>query len=156
MRIEIWYKEIVGDGRKKSVLKLLSSKEDEVKDVQIRDIYLIKGIQGLSEQQFLDLIRDPISQNSLIIHNSSQNDKSRKVFDLLLEISVNPGLTDPVAITLKEAISQVLGIKVSMSAVVQTARQYRFYGKVKKSSVSKLYNPLIQRAIIYDSNELKS
>ena len=76
MRIEIWYKEIVGDGRKKSVLKLLSSKEDEVKDVQIRDIYLIKGIQGLSEQQFLDLIRDPISQNSLIIHNSSQTDKS--------------------------------------------------------------------------------
>ena len=42
-----------------------------------------------------------------------------------------------------------------MSAVVQTARQYRFYGKVKKSSVSKLYNPLIQRAIIYDSSHLK-
>ena len=69
MRIEIWYKEQVGDGRKKSVLNLLSSKKYEVKDVQIRDIYLIQGIQGLSEQQFLDLIYDPISQNSVIIHN---------------------------------------------------------------------------------------
>ena len=155
MRIEIWYKEEVGDGRKKSVIDLLSSKKYEVKDVQIRDIYLIEGVKGLSEQQFLELIWDPISQNSLIIQNLSQIDIEKKDFDLLLEISVNPGVTDPVAITLREAISEVLGIKVSSSALVQTARQYRFYGKVNKSLVRKLYNPLIQRAIIYDSSQLK-
>ena len=81
MRIEIWYKEEVGDGRKKSVIDLLSSKKYEVKDVQIRDIYLIEGVKGLSEQQFLELIWDPISQNSLIIQNLSQIDIEKKDFD---------------------------------------------------------------------------
>ena len=47
-------------------------------------------------------------------------------WDLLLEVAVKPGVADPVAGTLRDALRTVLELAVPESALVQTARQYRF------------------------------
>ena len=47
-------------------------------------------------------------------------------WDLLLEVAAKPGVADPVAGTLRDALRTVLELAVPDAALVQTARQYRF------------------------------
>ena len=78
-------------------------------------------------------------------------------WDLLLEVAARPGVTDPVATTLRNALAATLGLEVPASALVQTARQYRFRGAaggpVDRATLGALFNPLIHTSVVLDARE---
>jgi phosphoribosylformylglycinamidine synthase len=83
-----------------------------------------------------------------------------------IEISFLPGVTDNVGATAKETIEDGLGVyphtknrSHGFGVGVYSSQVYLLAGKINKSDAKKiassLYNPLIQRALIKNSKELK-
>jgi phosphoribosylformylglycinamidine synthase subunit PurSL len=154
MRYEVFYKNHTLDGRALRVRRTVEhTMEDLVADLAIVDAYLIEETGGLHLEHAEELFSDPVAQRCL-------QSPAADVLDIadwthIIEICYRAGVTDPVALTAREAVAGVLGKDSVEELTIQTARQYVF--KLRNSREDDLeslqellHNPLIQRAMIID------
>jgi phosphoribosylformylglycinamidine (FGAM) synthase PurS component len=161
MRIEISYRPEIRDGRAK---RILSGIEDAVGTsiaaARVIDVYLINRDDPGFAGEIADLFSDPASQDvsaageSLLSSPWAQG--AIADWDFAVEISYKAGVTDPVAITARQAIELELGDELGdADLAVQTASMLvvSLGEGSKKNDSSKaeavamaLYNPLIQQS----------
>jgi len=155
MRYEIWYKDHTLDGRALRVRRNLErSLGIRVYDTAITDVYLIQPDNLVDLSTATEIFSDPVAQScgakSMAAIPGFEN------WTHVVEICYRAGVTDPVAITAKEAIETVRGKDRVGNATVQTAKQYVFNleqpGSIE-TVVSLLYNPLIEQAVIISKDE---
>ncbi|MDE0024033.1 MAG: AIR synthase-related protein [Spirochaetaceae bacterium] len=154
MRVEVWFREEIGDGRAARVLEALrAGGVPDLQAVSIRDVYLVDGVPGLPPRELVELVCDPVAQRASV---RAAPDGRAPPWDLLLEVAARPGVTDPVATSLRGALRTVLGLPVPDAALVQTARQYLLQSSalrggglhaVPERAFGGLFNPLIQAAL---------
>ena len=149
MRVEVWFRDEIGDGRAARVLAALrAGGAPDLHAVRIRDVYLVAGVPGLRPRHLVELVCDPVAQQASA-HDAPAG--TAPPWDLLLEVAARPGVTDPVATSLRGALRTILGFPVPDAALVQTARQYLLRGRglhaVPDAAFGGLFNPLIQAAL---------
>ncbi len=139
-----------------SLRKSVSASIDKI---TIADIYIAE-LDTLTEEAAASVFSDPVAQT---VYTGSPYAGTLKAdeWDYIIEISYKTGVTNPTAITARSALSAELGVKISLEAVIQTARQLI----IKSGSLSEdqlenlkkhLYNPLIEQAVMISSEEWKS
>ena len=157
MRVEVWYRDEIGDGRAARLLAALRSGPLPGLDaVQIRDVYLVTGVAGLEPRRLQELVCDRVAQEAAVVPARKREAGAAPSWDLLLEVAVKPGVADPVAGTLRNALHTVLELTVPQSALVQTARQYRFTmrsGTLDRTALGGLFNPLIQTGLLLSAGD---
>jgi phosphoribosylformylglycinamidine synthase subunit PurSL len=160
MRVEIIYTDYKSDGRSAKLIKNLQSHvSSKIRELLIADIYLT-DCSELSAKQAEHIFSDPVAQ-SVFIDTPLAETISGFSWNYLVEISYKPGVTDPVAISSREAIESELEKKLSPQTRVQTARQYLIIAdKLDASELHSLqgalYNDLIQRALTVERQNYTS
>ena len=149
MRVEVWFRHEIGDGRAARVLAALrAGGVPDLHAVRIRDVYLVAGVPGLRPRHLVELVCDPVAQQASVRGAPAGTEPP---WDLLLEVAARPGVADPVATSLRGALRTILGFPVPAAALVQTARQYLLRGgglhAVPEKAFGGLCNPLIQAAL---------
>lgn len=142
----------VADNRRHSYIKSFASLglSGKVKDLKIISCYLVAH----------DIPKEDVERCALLLANPvlekySVNDLKAvgENFDWVIEIGFLPGVTDNVAQTTKEAISDFLHVS-NESLDVYSSKVFLISGKVSKSDVDKialsLHNPLIESSYILD------
>ena len=157
MRVEVWYRDEIGDGRAARLLaSLRAAPLPGLAAVQIRDVYLVTGVPGLEPRRFQELVCDRVAQQAAVVPAQQRESGAGPSWDLLLEVAARPGVADPVAGTLRTALHTVLELAVPESALVQTARQYRFTmraGTLDRTALGGLFNPLIQTGLLLGAGD---
>ena len=157
MRVEVWYRDEIGDGRAARLLaSLRAGPLPGLGAVRIRDVYLVAGVPGLQPRELQELVCDRVAQQAAVVPAREPGAGAEPDWDLLLEVAVKPGVADPVAGTLRTALRTVLELAVPESALVQTARQYRFTmgsGTLDHAALGGLYNPLIQSGLLLGAGD---
>ena len=157
MRVEVWYRNEIGDGRAARLLaSLRAGPLPALAAVRIRDVYLVTGVAGLQPRRLRELVCDRVAQEAAVVSAPGPAAEAEPDWDLLLEVAVKPGVADPVAGTLRDALRTVLGLAVPESALVRTARQYRFSmrsGTLDRAALGTLFNPLIQSGLVLSADD---
>ncbi len=164
MRIEVWYRDEIGDGRAARLLdSLRAASGNGIESVAVRDVYIVAGVPGLQPARLVELVRDRVAQAAAVVPAAGGGAAGGgaagggPAWDLLLEVAARPGVTDPVATTLRAALVSVAGLDVPAAAVVQTARQYRLrYGSAgpcHPALLETLFNPLIHVGVTITAQE---
>ena len=157
MRVEVWYRDEIGDGRAARLLaSLRAGALPALAAVRIRDVYLVTGVAGLQACRLQELVCDRVAQEAAVAPARDPETGAEPDWDLLLEVAVKPGVADPVAGTLRDALRTVLELAVPESALVQTARQYRFSmrsGTLDRAALGALFNPLIQSGLVLSADD---
>ena len=157
MRVEVWYRDEIGDGRAARLLaSLRAAPLPGLAAVRIRDVYLVTGVPGLEPRRFQELVCDRVAQQAAVVPAQQRESGAGPTWDLLLEVAARPGVADPVAGTLRTALHTVLGLAVPESALVQTARQYRLTvrsGRIDRGALGGLFNPLIQTGLLLSAGD---
>lgn len=129
----------------------------KVMGVSIIDSYLINAnlSQHELEKVALSLINKKLEYYSINLLPNLAN------FSYILEIGFAPGVTDNVAHTVMESVSDLLKKPFAQGEAVYTSKVYLLSGNITKKDVEaiafSLHNPLIERAIIAQvTNELKN
>lgn len=123
------------------------------------DVYLWDGLPALSESLVSSVFADPVVQIAVV--DGTGPDKSpRADWTWLVEVSYKAGVTNPMALTAREALETALGGHLDPEAVVQTATQWLFSSPPDSETVSTikagLHNPLIQQAVVITRAEWKA
>jgi len=153
-RIEVGFKanvvDALGNSIRKRIIEDLKIKVDSVKTV---DVYTIDSELSKEELKTLGeiLFADPVIQDFAV------DSSIAKDFDWLIEVGFNPGVTDNVGKTAKEATEDAFKTKISG---VYTSKQYIIKGNISKEDVEKissglLANQLIERWEILSHDEWK-
>jgi phosphoribosylformylglycinamidine synthase subunit PurSL len=151
MRIEVVSRSSCPDGRAlrlaRSLARAFAPGEPSV---AIVDIYLLDGVPDLPRGELAAVFSDPIAQDALFDEPAAGGPlDAAPAWDLLVEVTARPGVTDPVALTAREALGHSLGAPLPDGAVVQTAVQYLVAGTglpAADALVRFLHNPLVQSA----------
>ena len=157
MRIEIRYKAQDLDGRSKKLLHHLKRRvTEDIQDLRLLDVYLSND-EKITPSNMEETFVDKVAQEYLV------NEPFAKTDDFpgwthLIEVAYRAGVTDPVAITAREALETVVGRKLTEETKIQTAAQYlieaenlsaRNYEQLQKA----LFNPLVQQAVCITREE---
>jgi len=161
MRIELLNKPQITDGRCKHFISLCQRTIGiSPTAVYVVDVFLLDATFGIPDSALKELFCDPVAQDIWI---GSAAWKERNItFDFAVEISFKGGVTDPVAITTRNALSLERNEALPESALVQTAQQVLFtFGHVlndsqKQALSASLYNPLIQREEVRTYTDLQN
>ena len=151
VRLEVFTRTCYSDGRARRILPLLRRAVcPAVVNVAIVDVYLFSGIPGLTPAVAADVFQDAVAQEILTDEYAAEK-AFMGSWDHLVEVTVKPGVTDPVALTAREALQACVPGGVPRDAVIQTAVQYLVMhdpsGTVDPELLSRFfYNPLIQSA----------
>lgn len=128
----------------------------KVKNVQILESYLIK--HDLTGDQILK-IAETLTNPRLEKFSINEIPSSSSPFSYIVEIGFLPGVTDNVAHTTKETISDLLHLEKSITLEVFTSKVFLISGSMNLSDIKKitssLHNPLIERSLVLNSKELK-
>ncbi len=158
MRIEVFYKNGFSDGR---ALRLLKSLRKGVSrsfdDLGIVDIFIIEGIGILPEPLLREIFSDSVAQD-LLIDGFAAGSGFHPGWRYLVEIASRPGVTDPVALTARDALRVSLPGGFPAGAVVQTGMQYLLGASlapdVEPDRLALFFhNPLIQGATCIERHE---
>ena len=158
MRLEVTNRPGFPDGRVKRLLaSLRGAVSPEVRDAAIVDVVLLHGVSGLSLETAREIFSDPVPQDLLVDARAADAGLGGK-WDCLVEITVRPGVTDPVAITAREALAAFLPGGLPGEAVLQTATQYLFSAEPGAALPAEriarfLHNPLIQSSFAITRGE---
>lgn len=158
MRIELVYKSALKDGRSGRLVKTLEgSAASGIRHIDIVDVFIVSGVPEFDETHARDVFADPVAQH-VFVESPAGASAEYAGWDLLVEISYRPGVTDTVALTAREAIEIGLGRPLPEGAFVQTARQYLFHASGLTDEdhgriVKKLHNPLIERSFTLTGSE---
>ncbi|NOY08621.1 MAG: phosphoribosylformylglycinamidine synthase [Spirochaetes bacterium] len=178
MRIEVFNREEYRDGRVNRLIDSFRSHEGiNIDDIKIIDVYNLNDIPFLNRDALGEIFSDRVVQR--IFTDRFYSLEGSFEWDILIETAYKPGVTDPVAITVKEAVESFFRGKIPSNASVKSAVQYLFKiseltsGNVsgtggtfpqgvnskRKSIVKKLlyalYNPLIEEAVVIESSMVR-
>ena len=151
VRLEVFTRTRYSDGRARRILPLLQrAVSPAVINVAIVDVYLLSGIPGLTPEIAADVFQDTVAQEILAGEYAAEK-AFKGSWEHLVEVTAKPGVTDPVALTAREALQACLPGGVPRDAVIQTAVQYLVTldssGSVDPELLARFfYNPLIQSA----------
>jgi phosphoribosylformylglycinamidine synthase len=122
--------------------------------VETLEVYLAEGIPELTPELATRVFADPVVQ--VAATDGSGPEKSPLPgWTWLVEISYKAGVTNPMAITAREALETALGHEVHQSVQTATLRLFSSPAKpeVVEPAVAALYNPLIQQAVVITREE---
>ncbi|HTH14044.1 MAG TPA: hypothetical protein VMB23_06590, partial [Spirochaetia bacterium] len=116
------------------------------------DVYLWDGLPALSEAQVSAVFADPVVQVA-VTDGTGPSRSPKPDWTWLVEISYRAGVTNPMAITAREALETSLGVHLDPeNTVVQTATTWLFstppQSQTMESVAASLHNPLIQQAVV--------
>jgi len=121
------------------------------------DVYLWDGVPALSEIQVAAIFADPVVQLALV--DSTGPERSPKPdWTWLVEVSYKAGVTNPMALTAREALETTLNVSLHAEKVtVQTATLWLFSSPADSQTIQKvtaaLHNPLIQQVVVIKRDE---
>ena len=138
------------DGR---ALRILPSLQRDVsagiRSCSIVDVFLLDGFPPLAPPDAAEVFCDSVAQEMLTGMHAAEL-PARAQWDYLVEVTVRPGVTDPVALTAREALEVCVPGGVPDGSVVQTAVQYLVAtdgAAIDLEELSRFFhNPLIQAA----------
>jgi phosphoribosylformylglycinamidine synthase len=116
----------------------------------IVDVFLLSGIPGLDPATAAEVFCDAVAQD-MVLDGFAAEKEFKGRWDFLIEVAAKPGVTDPVALTAKEALRVCRTDGLPEGAVVQTAVQYLVAVdpsfSIDLEQLSRFFhNPLIQSA----------
>ncbi len=160
MRVEICYARPQLDGRGAKLLKNIqaSGQIPTLKAVETLDVILLDQTCGLTEAALVGVFADPVVQQGRC-DGTGPSVSPLPAWTLAIEVSFKAGVTDPVAITAREALGFRLQKPWLEEAVVQTAVLYLFDLSTEATPdeiaqlTARLHNPLIQQAIVLKRSE---
>jgi len=156
MRLEVAPCARFEDGRARRLLpSLRRAVSPGVRGVSLVDVYILEGVQGLTPGIAAEVFCDTVSQE-LLTDAFSAEQASRDPWDWLVEVTARPGVTDPVALTARDALRVCLPGGLPDNALVQTAQQYLVSvepgSPVDPEILARFFhNPLIQSATCLSS-----
>lgn len=120
----------------------------DIKKLYIRDVYsLEKKFSYTQLSKIASALSNPITQETEILTNGKL--PHPPPFDWALETGFLPGVTDNIAGTAKEIISDLLKVKFGPDENIYFSTLFFFLGKLTQNQIIKiadlLFNPLIQR-----------
>ncbi|HET6450901.1 MAG TPA: AIR synthase-related protein [Spirochaetia bacterium] len=146
-RLEIVTPNRYRDGRADRLLHgLRAAFPGAVRSCRIVDVVLLQGIDGLSPAIASEVFCDEVAQEMLVDEHVAAREPG---WDFLVEVTARPGVTDPVALTAREALGVCLPGGVPGAAVIQTAVQYllELEAAVDQQALARFFhNPLVQSA----------
>ncbi len=120
------------------------------------DVFLWDGLPELSEALVSSVFADPVVQFA-VSDGSGPERCPAKGWTWLVEVSTKAGVTNPMAITAREALESVLDGPLGTEAVVQTAVLWVFSSPPDPEGIlaltAALHNPLIQQAAVITRKE---
>jgi phosphoribosylformylglycinamidine synthase len=91
--------------------------------VVIADVYVVHDVPGFGPEQAREVFADDVSQ-VISVDDPDGCAAYCGEFDFLIEVTVKPGVTDPVALTALQTLRAVLPGGLPADVLVQTATQY--------------------------------
>jgi len=111
---------------------------------------LIKSATALTNLTF---------ENFFINNLPANADKPKEKFSYAIEIGFLPGVTDNVAHTAKETITDLLHLKENIKFEIYTSKVFLVSGSINQEDSKKialsLHNPLIEQGIILNAKDIK-
>jgi phosphoribosylformylglycinamidine synthase len=167
VRIEVIARPSCPDGRALRLARsLCRAFPPGVRSIAIVDVYLLDGVPDLPRAELSAVFSDPVAQEALFDEpaavsraaaaRGSPAGEPAPRWDLLVEVTARPGVTDPVALTAREALGHSLGAPLPAGAVVQTAVQYLLAGPglPPADALARFFhNPLVQAAALITRTE---
>ncbi|MEJ2663316.1 MAG: hypothetical protein P8107_04605, partial [Spirochaetia bacterium] len=153
MRIELCYKPEFGDGRSEKLLHSIQSfLHLRLRAITIVDVFLLNGIENLQESDYTEIFQDPVAQD-LFIQKAACLIPRHTGWKYLVEICYKPGVTDPVALTARQAVKNWTGKPIPAGAVIENSVQYLIHCPTLSAEdierlTGFLYNPLIQNCLV--------
>jgi phosphoribosylformylglycinamidine synthase len=116
------------------------------------DVYLWDGLPPVSDALASSIFADPVVQRA-VTDSSGPSVSPQPNWTWLVEVSYKAGVTNPMAITAREALETALGVALDPEqATVQTATLWLFASvpdaASMRATVAGLHNPLIQQAVV--------
>ena len=151
-RLEVFPRAIHPDGRaRRALLSAQRALSPAIRDIAMVDVFLLAGLQPLEPAVAAEVFCDAVAQE-LMLDGYAAAGAAAGAWDYLAEITVKPGVTDPVALTAREALRLCMPAGVPDGAIVQTAVQYLVSvepgAAVDPLEIARLFhNPLIQTAV---------
>ncbi len=125
MRIEVFNREEYRDGRVHRLIDSFRNHEGiNIDDIRIIDVYNLNGIPFPDRDALKEIFSDRVVQR--IFTDRFYSLEGSFEWDILIEIAYKPGVTDPVAITVKEAVKSFFNRGIPSNASVKSAVQYLF------------------------------
>jgi len=147
MRVHVATKPGITDGRQTAIVDAVRAAGHAIRSASIIDVYIVEKVPALSDEAAEGFFRDRVSQRVV----SSDGPFYRQPWSLLIEVTYRPGVANPVATTIRDALSTMFGT-VPVGAVVQTARQILLDLDSDLPAVREIallfHNPLVQQATV--------
>jgi len=159
MRVEIVYTNYLNDGRAhKALHKLQKAGCSAIDSIVVANVFLINRVPALDTESAGYVFCDPVAETAYI-ESSIITDKKLSGWSHAVEVTYKPGVTDPLALTAREAIARETGSPIPPDGLVQSARLYLFYPKKggtinTDAAASTLYNPLIQMETVCTAQDI--
>ena len=154
MRLEVHYRAAFPDGRAKRLLaSLRRTVSTSIRGLSMVDVFVVEGVPELPPDLAREVFCDPVAQE-LLVDSHAAGTVFAGTWDVLVEVTAKPGVTDPVALTARDALRSSLPGGLAAGAVIQTGVQY-LVGVERSSGASGsapeelarfFHNPLIQAA----------
>jgi phosphoribosylformylglycinamidine synthase len=149
MRLEVFPRKGFPDGRARRLLdSLRRGVSFPVERLDIVDVFIIEGIAELQPESLREIFSDAVAQD-ILMDAAAAESAFYGDWDCLVEITARPGVTDPVALTARDALRVSLPGSLTEESIVQTATQYLIRGgqDVDPEKLARFFhNPLIQTA----------
>ena len=147
MRVQVVPFPTIKDGRARAVVARLNTAGHTVHGCTVADVYLVSGVPALDEPRATGLLCDPVVEEAFVDGDCDPFERARR-WDVLIEVGYRPGVADPVASSIRDALGSELG-GLPANAVVQTARQFFLEADVDPQLLAgELFNPLIEHALL--------
>ncbi|MCK4514426.1 MAG: hypothetical protein KAU31_04165, partial [Spirochaetaceae bacterium] len=152
MRIQVTSAAGITDGRQIAVTDSVRSAGYSIRGVSIVDIYIVENVPALSENAAERFFSDQVAQRVV----APGGPFYRQPWSVLIEVTYRPGVANPVATTIRDALSTRFGT-LPAGAIVQTARQLLLDLDPEPpgarpagfSDIARLFhNPLVQQATV--------
>ena len=154
MRIEVFPRS--PDGRARRLLSSLrNALSPEITGIGIVDVFVVEGVGTLSAETAAEVFADQVAQD-ILVDSAAAEQGFMPDWRYLVEVTVRPGVTDPVALTAREALGFVLPAGLPGEAIVQTGTQYLVAAnnEIEPEALSLFFsNPLIQSSSVISRTE---
>ena len=145
MRLEVFSRDGFADGRARRLLpELRRALSPTIREAAIIDVYLIHNAPLVRLEDARPVVSDPVSQD---VRAGGADEAAGADWDCLVEVTVRPGVTDPVASTALQTLRTLLPSRMPAEARAQSAAQYRIWAEGPidlEALASFFFNPLIQ------------
>ena len=167
MRVQVSSRKSVGDGRADALIRRFAASGRPVVDAFVSEVFIVDGVPSLTDALARELFCDPVAQTVRIDDDAAPAEEKDAAPDadwsFVVEVTYRPGVTDPVATSIHDALVSEFG-SLPPDAIVQTGRQYFLRvdpapggGTPTPAAIAAhLYNPLIEHATVITRAEWES